>query len=560
MPILDFEGKSVIISYHLRVPFRSLQVDKKKSFSSKGSKKLLASLDDNLIIHGDNLHALKSLLPRYAGKVKCIYIDPPYNTGNESWVFNDNVNSPMMQEWFKKEVGIDDLEKHDKWLCMMWPRLQLLKELLSEDGVLICAIDHNEQEHLGLILKEIFSEKKLSCVTIVHNPRGIQGDNFSYTHEYAYFVLPNHKAIGLEVLGKKDTSNFRNWGAESKRTDAKNCFYPIIVKGDKVIGFGDVLAEDKHPKNQTIKKDKDKYEIWPIDKNGVERKWRYARQSVEAIKHLLKVKVKNGTNNIEIEIGKDFGSYKTVWTGSQYDSNKYGTQLLKTIIPNCAFNFPKSFYNVSDCIKAIVGNDKDAIVLDSFAGSGTTAHAVLDLNKEDGGNRKFILVECEDYADNITAQRVRRVMKGVPIAKNERLKKGLGGSFTYCTLGEEISTINLLRGKNMPSYKQLAEYVFYTATGRSLNKTVKINPAWFIGETDFGTFYLIYKPDLPFLRSKKGALNLEMAEKIKQFNTSSKKTIFVYAPEAYMEHKELKKNYNIVFCHLPYAIHKIMGF
>ena len=559
MPFLDFEGKGVIASHYSRVPFRSLQVDKKKSFSSKGQKKTSPSLDDNLIIHGDNLHALKALLPRYSGKIKCIYIDPPYNTGKETWVFNDNVNSPMMQEWLNKEVGIDDLEKHDKWLCMMWPRLQLLKELLNEDGVLICAIDHNEQESLGLILKEIFPNKELVCVTIVHNPRGIQGKNFSYTHEYAYFVLPDRKIIQEKSLEIDGISNFRNWGSESKREDAKNCFYPILVKNNEVIGFGNVLEESKHPKQKIIKRNNNSYEVWPIDKKGIERKWRYARQSVESIKDILRVKQKNGNGDIEIEIGKDSGSYRTVWVDKKMDSSVYGTQLLKTIIPHCPFNFPKSIYNVSDCIKAVAGSDKSAIILDSFAGSGTTAHAVLDLNKEDGGNRKFILVECEDYADKITAERVRRVIKGVPKAKDEKLKKGLGGSFTYCTLGEEISTINLLKGKNLPDYKQLAEYVFYTATGKSLNKPAKTNPAWFIGETELCKFHLIYKPDLQFLRSKKCALNLDIVEKIKKFNANSQKTIFVFAPETYMEHKELKKNYNMVFCHLPYAIHKIIG-
>ena len=571
MPVLKFKGKPIIHSHHLGVPFHSLKVDEKKSFclKNKNEQKTHLSLEDNLIIHGDNLYALKTLMPRYAGKVKCVYIDPPYNTGKETWIFNDNVNNPVIKEWLNTEVGIDDLEKHDKWLCMMWPRFQLLKELLNEDGVLICAIDHNEQEHLGLILKEIFPDKEIVCATIVHNPRGTQSESFSYTHEYAYFVLPNKKG----VIGKREFTNdriswrnLRNDGGESLRSDAKNCFYPILVKNGKIIGFGDVLEENKHPQQRVVK-NKNFYEVWPIDKNGVERKWRYAKQSVSSIKDILRVKQKNGNGEMEIEIGKDFGSYRTVWTGSQYDSNEYGTKLLKTIIPNCPFNYPKSFYNVSDCIKAVVGHDKNAIVLDSFAGSGTTAHAVLDLNKEDGGNRKFILVQCDEYdpntkkqiniTDKITAERVRRIIKGVSGAKDEKLKKGLGGSFTYCTLGEEINKENLIKGKSLPSYDTLARYVYYTATGETLT-TLEENQNFYVGKTKYDTaIFVIYKPSKKFLMSSDSALNLTRKVSVLKIMEINKcKKAYVFATACFLPQEDLK---NIKFCQIPFAIHRITG-
>ena len=176
MPTLEFKGKPIIYAHHLTTPVRTLEVDGKKSLPPKGKK---PSLDDNLIIHGDNLHALKALMPRYAGKVNCIYIDPPYNTGNEKWIYNDNVNSPMMKEWLKGKSPVDgeDLERHDKWLCMMWPRLQLLRELLAEDGVIFISIDDNEQHRLRMMMDEIFGEenfvenfiwikKKMSCKTM----------------------------------------------------------------------------------------------------------------------------------------------------------------------------------------------------------------------------------------------------------------------------------------------------------------------------------------------------------------------------------------------------------
>ncbi len=566
MPILEFKGKDIIDSYHLGVAFCPIHIDKTKSKLSVQNRKT-PSLDDNLIIHGDNLFALKALIPKYAGKIKCVYIDPPYNTGKETWVFNDNVNHPLMREWLKKEVGLDDMERHDKWLCMMWPRLCLLKDLLSEDGVLICAIDHNEREHLGMILKEIFQDQEIVCVTIVHNPRGIQGDHFSYTHEYAYFVLPDKKSVigKRKFIKNKDISNFRNWGGESLRGDAKNCFYPILVRSGAIVGFGEVLEEGKHPEGRVVKRGDGSYEIWPIDKSGVERKWRYARQSVESIKHLLTLKpAKNQENNFEVEIGKDFGSYKTVWTGSKYDANEYGTKLLKTILPNCPFNFPKSFYTVKDCLQAVCRDDKNAIILDCFAGSGTTAHAVLDMNKEDGGQRKFILVQCEEYnkktgkqiniTNEITAERVRKVMEGY------NGKKGFDDSFTYCALGKPLSEENMLKGKSLPDYNTLAHYVFWTATGKTLNQTgqrvARENKNFYIGKSDSNqAFFLIYKPDIKFLRSNESALNWDRKQEIQKImlQQGCKKAV-VFASACFYDIRELSSD-GIVFCQLPFAIY-----
>ena len=568
MPFLDFEGKSVIYSHHLRVPFRSLQVDKKKSFSSKGGKKHSPSLDDNLIIHGDNLHALKALLPRYSGKIKCIYIDPPYNTGNEGWKYNDNVNSPQIKEWLNQTVGTDDLERHEKWLCMMWPRLQLLKELLSDDGVIFISIDDNEQFRLMAIMNEIFGEENfLAQITAQTNPRGRSlRQDIAQMHEYILVFSKNFGKIReipkpvktIKEYNKKDENGkfrllrLRNSGIQFFNKETRpNLFFPIYV--DPPTGQVSLLKTKRH----TIK-------VLPKNSSGKEGCWTWSKAKIQKNPDLIVgVKTKGAGNGWRI-YRKDYlpdnggtTKEKSLWLEKNMN-HEVGKEILRKIFHgNCPFEFPKSVDLIKKCI--IVGADKNSIILDSFAGSGTTAQAVLDLNKEDGGNRKFILVECEGYADKITAERVRRVIKGVPKATDEKLKKSLGGSFTYCTLGEEINTVNLLKGKKLPDYKQLAEYVFYTATGKSLSKPATKNSAWFIGETELCKFHLIYKPDIQFLRSKKGALNLDMAEKIKKFNSNSQKTIFVFAPETYMEHKELKKNYNIVFCHLPYAIHKIMG-
>ncbi|MCZ2130164.1 MAG: site-specific DNA-methyltransferase [Bacteroidia bacterium] len=354
------------------------------------------TITDNLIIKGNNLLALHTLKKEFAGKVKLIYIDPPYNTGGLGDTFTYN-NS------FKRST----------WLTFMYNRLIAAKDLLRKDGVLIVAIDENEQPHLGVMLKEFFKDYEVHCITIVHNPRGVQGTNFSYTHEYAFFVVPKgKKLIGNRIIdvSEIDFSNLRNWGGESLRSDAKNCFYPIVVdpKTSEIIEFGEVCEDDFHPSKREIIKDGKVY-IYPIDNDNIERKWRYARQSVEEIKDLLRARKKSG--QWDVEIGKNFGQYKTVWIDPKYDANEYGTKIVSRLVPENKFSFPKSLYNVKDCVYAVVGNDKDAIVLDYHAGSGTTAHAVLELNKEDGGNRKFIMCEQMDYVETVTSKRVQRVIE-----------------------------------------------------------------------------------------------------------------------------------------------------
>ena len=348
---------------------------------------------ENLIIKGNNLIALHTLKEQFREKVKLIYIDPPYNPDSPA-------NTFMYNNSFKRS----------SWLTFMRNRLEIAKELLRNDGSMIVAIDENEQNYLGVLLDETFPGREKHCITIVHNPRGVQGTNFSYIHEYAFFVIPK----GKKIIGDREIpteeiewNNFRNWGGESRREDAKNCFYPVFVEDDKIVGFGDVLDNGEHPIAQTICHEKRNY-VYPIDQSGIERKWRYARQSVDQIKHLLRAKkTKIG---YEIELGKDFGMYRTVWEDKRYDANIYGTQIVKSLVPGCNFDFPKSLWNVYDCLRAVVENDKNAIVLDFFGGSGTTAHAVLELNK-DGGNRKFVICEQMYYVETVTRKRIRKVIE-----------------------------------------------------------------------------------------------------------------------------------------------------
>lgn len=348
---------------------------------------------ENLILKGNNLLVISSLLKTHRGKIKCIYIDPPYNTQSQAntFAYNNSFN-------------------RSTWLVFMKNRLEIAKKLLHQDGVMIVAIDKNEQPRLQILIEEIFANYNIDCITIVHNSRGVIGTNFSYTHEYAIFVTPNgKKSIGNRKIEKEDIDwrQLRDRGGESLRTDAKKCFYPIIVENGKVVGFGDVTKDGEHPKQN--EKHGNQIYVYPIDNNGVERKWRYARKTVDSIINVLRVKESKG--KYSIEIGKDYGTYKTVWTDKKYDASLNGTQLVKSLISKNNFTFPKSIYNVIDCINAVVEDDKNAIVLDFFGGSGTTAHAVLEINKQDNGNRKFILCEQMDYIQNVTVPRVRKVIK-----------------------------------------------------------------------------------------------------------------------------------------------------
>lgn len=364
------------------------------------------SPEDSLLIKGNNLLSLHTLSKTHSNKVDVVYIDPPYNPESKSntFCYNNSFN-------------------RSSWLTFIKNRLEITKKLLKTDGVLIVAIDENEQAHLGVLLKDMFPEHEVHCITIVHNPRGVQGTNFSYIHEYAFFVIPKgKKSIGYRQIEEEDVdwSPLRNWGGESERSDAKNCFYPVIIENDSIVGFGDVLDDDIHP-SQTEKIGNQFY-VYPIDKKGIERKWRYARQSVESISKYLRAK--KTTNGYDIEIGKTFGLYKTVWSDTRYDANAYGTQIVKSLVPDCSFDFPKSLWNVYDCLNAVVGENKNAIVLDYFGGSGTTAHAVMELNK-DGGNRKFILCEQMDYVEKVTVPRIQKACEQI---------KAQG--FIYCELAK----------------------------------------------------------------------------------------------------------------------------
>lgn len=403
--------------------------DKQEEVAERCSKELPVLVEDkskeiitdksqptNILIEGDNYHALYTLNFTHKKKVDVIYIDPPYNTGAKDWKYNNDY------------VDSNDTYRHSKWLSFMAKRLRLAKNLLKPNsGVLICTIDENENAALGLLLQKLFPSYEIVGVIIVHNPAGVQGKNFSYTHEIAYFVYPqNYKCIGTTSREKELVSPLRDWGGTSARKLAKNCFYPIIIRDNKVIGFGEVCPDDFHPKAANVLRKNGEYYIYPIDKHGLERKWVYSRVSAE--KNAEQLFVKKVDSEYVIMRRKNVFTHRTVWDNKRYYANIYGSKLLNNLI-SAKFSFPKSLYAVEDCIQAVIHDKDSAVILDFFAGSGTTAHAILELNKKDNGSRQFIL--CTNNENNICSDvcypRIKKVIHGY----NEDKSNGLGGNLKY---------------------------------------------------------------------------------------------------------------------------------
>lgn len=334
----------------------------------------------HVVIDGENYHAIEALLVAYEGKVDVVYLDPPYNTGNREWSYNNDYIDP------------NDTFRPSKWLAFMDRRLRLAKRLLKEDGVVVISVDENEHAHLAMLLEQVLPEFNLTSVAIVHNPRGIQGDNFSYTNDFAVFaVREGQKRIARRTLEEADESPLRNWGGQSRRADARNCFYPIFVKDGVVVGFGPVAPDDLHPEAVNEIADDGTITVWPIDGQG-EAKWRYARQSVEEIRGQLSARTtgRGARRRWDIFIRKAEGPYRTVWSGPQYDASTHGSQLLSAL--GVQFDFPKSLYTMREILAATTANRPEAVILDFFAGSGTTLHATMLLNQEDAGRRRCILV------------------------------------------------------------------------------------------------------------------------------------------------------------------------
>ena len=521
------------------MPYRPIEPDASRSCNP-------CDTDDNLVIHGDNLHALKALLPRYANRVKCIYIDPPYNTGNEKWVYDDNVNSPLMQQWLAENGPVDneDLERHDKWLCMMWPRLHLLKELLADDGVIFVSIDDNEQHHLRMLMDEIFGAENIVANFTWWSKYTLSNDSktVSSQHENILAYAKNRDICQIGVLPrtKEMDKAYKNPDGDPK---------------------GAWKATPLHAKSG---KESNRYSLkFP---NGVT--WhcpegRFPRYTKARLMELYedgqiyfgksgKSQPNKKTYLAEVKGGKTVGS---LWTYHEVGSTHEANEELASVMGKGVFDNPKGTKLIRRVFQTANLASGD-IVLDSFAGSGTTAHAVLALNKEDGGNCKFILVECEDYADTITAERVRRVINGVPDARDESLREGLGGSFTYCTLGKPIEIEGMLTGEALPPYESLAAHLLYTTSGVSVgaSELEPKNADGLFHSDDKTNYYMLYKPDLDYLCSNESMLDSERAERIDAHSRQGGKKAIVYVAGKYMPQRVLTEM-GITFCQLPNALY-----
>lgn len=598
MTALSFKGKEFVYNHHLAVPFRPLVPHPEKGIGP-------ASLDGNLIIQGDNLHALKALLPYYAGKVDCIFIDPPYNTGNEGWSYNDNVNAPMIREWLNNNpIGIEDGLRHDKWCAMMWPRLRLLRELLSNTGSLWMTLDDNEQYRARAMLDEIFGEHNFvaTCIWQKNFSPKNTAQYFSEDHDYALVYGKNAEIWRPNLLARTQEMEDRYTNPDndprgpwtSSDMSARNFYsegtYGVTCRGGRHLegpppGRYWALSEDNFKKA-----DEDNRVWWGEDGNNQPR-----------IKRFLS----------EVRDGK---VPQTLWfysdVGHTQDAKKELLQVMDFQNSGEVFVTPKPTALIDRVLE--LATDKESIVLDSFAGSGTTAHAVLKANARDGGSRRFVLAELEDYAERLTAERVRRVINGYDFhgtQKTEllrerltfstlkssekllhqiegienlqghefdRIKKevkdgelivtgeksiesraeGLGGSFTYCTLGEPIELDKILTGQDLPAYGSLGAVLFNMATSQVLDSAAIHEADFYLGSTESQHVWLIYKPDLEWLKSPDAALTLSRARTFAA--SDSEKRHLVFAPSRYVSQKMLaEQNLPVEFVPLPFALYRI---
>ena len=540
MPTLDFKGKQHIYAHHLTVPYRAIEVDENRSYNPTGT-------NDNLIIHGDNLHALKALLPRYANRIKCIYIDPPYNTGNERWCYNDNVNSSLMQQWLVENSPVDneDLERHDKWLCMMWPRLHLLRELLAEDGVIFISIDDNEQHHLRMLMDEIFGTENFLANIIWEKIHSLKNDAkyFSDNHDFILVYAKDKLSANIALLPRTEKMNraYKNPDSDPRGDWISG---DLVANEERAGGYYEVIG----PTGKSFNVPAGKH--WVFSEENLKqlradnRIWFGTRgDAFPRLKRFLS----------EVQQGR---KANTIWQHQAVGHNQEAVREVKAILVDREgqFTTPKPSRLLMQILRL---SDKEAIILDSFAGSGTTAHAVLALNKEDGGNRKFILIECEDYADTITAERVRRVINGVPDASDASLREGLGGSFTYGTLGKPFEIEGMLTGESLPAYESLATYLLYMASGVSVEADaleMKNDDGLFHGD-DKNDYYLLYQSNLEYIESPEAMLNSERAERIHDASRQKGVRAIVYAPGKYISQRELT-GMGITFCQLPHALYQ----
>lgn len=488
MPTLHWIGKEKVQKHHNDVPYRVLEKQYtygKYEDNTCGDDASRVVSQDNMIIHGDNLEALKALLPEYQGKVDCIYIDPPYNTGNEGWVYNDNVNDPHIRKWLGAVVGkeAEDLTRHDKWLCMMYPRLVLLQKLLSPTGAIFISIDDNEQANLKLICDDIFGAGNF-VAQFIWKKRKTQANLTKYVangHEYILLYAQSKNSLRINKLPLREDyikKMYRNPDNDSRGLWRMK---PLAL-----------------PDNAPNKE----FELDLRNGRKVTAKWRVSQESYDAwLKDNLIVIPNDGQGmpNAKLFLNENEGQIPNTLL-IDIATTEDGSKEIETLFgSNSVFTYPKP-YALIQFILPIISNP-NALILDSFAGSGTTAHAVLNLNKQDGGHRRFILVEMCDYAETITAERVRRVIDGY--GEGSKAVEGTGGSFAFYELGDTIYDPQTGLLNDNADTEQIRRYIWYSETnmpyhspkvcGDDASRVVSMHHPYLLGRKDGTNYYFYYK-------------------------------------------------------------------
>lgn len=525
MPTLNWIGKDKVLNHHLEVPFHVLE--RQYSFDEAG-KHEEDNGSENMIIHGDNLLALKSLLPKYEGKIKCIYIDPPYNTGNENWVYNDNVNDPQIQRWLHQVVGKEgeDLSRHDKWLCMMYPRLKLLQRLLADDGVIFISIDVFEYAHLKCIMDEIFGIANFrNCIAVRRGIKNVQAQfeevqALSLGHEYIYLYSKNTQAKLPKLSKPLELAKAGKWDTFWRGTDRPTMRYRIF---DALPTSGQWRWEE----NRTRKamKNYDIYISKYADKISLDD---FFIEHLMATNEKLDFVRKNENGVIQY--------YVPPQTGKLLSDNWMDILLSGSF---AGFDTEKNVLLIQRIIDWIVRPGE--IVLDSFAGSGTTAHAVLNMNKADGGNRKFICIDMMDYADTITAERVKRVINGY--GEGKKTVDGTGGSFSYYELGEPLLVDDKLN--NAVSTEKIREYIYYMETKQALPEASADEPM-LLGVYHGAAYYFNYEKDAST------TLNAAFLKSIK----TQAEAYVIYADTCVLSENKLQQ-FHITFKKIPRDIARL---
>ena len=585
MPTLEWIGKDKVVNHHQEVPYRVLE--RQYSYDEAGCH-TEDNGSENMIIHGDNLEALKALLPQYEGKIKCIYIDPPYNTGNEGWVYNDNVNDPKIKKWLGEVVGKEgeDLSRHDKWLCMMYPRLKLLQKLLAEDGVIFISIDDMEYANLKLICDEIFG---LNCFV----------SNISWQRTYS--TRNDSKGIVNEVEHIVVYSQQPGWNpSKLPRTAEMNARYSNPDNDIQLWKSSDAFAPGaathqgmvyaiQHPFTGQM--------LYPA--NG--RCWTFGQEQMleimcgwcdyelrnlndakerAAVCGVPESEVREGVKAIVLSksLEESKGHAESVYKRGQwprffFTKGGKGGIARKIYLENVGGRLPTNFWPFAETghtdeakkeMLAIFGGKvtfdtpkpvrllefiltiaggKETLILDSFAGSGTTAHAVLNMNKADGGNRKFILVEMMDYADSITAERVKRVIDGY--GEGKKAVEGTGGSFSYYELGPVLLQVDGNLNEEVGADK-IRAYVYYMETRQSLPARQDPAKPYLLGVCRDTAYYFYYE------RSRVTTLDYDFLSTIK----TGAEGYIIYADLCAVPQETLRR-YNITFKKIPRDIARL---